>query len=56
MPLDPVNEKRTVEGQLKQKAIEAWPTVYRTLNGLLELLANAFMSMVHTAVNAILGR
>ena len=56
MPIDRFYEKQTVAGQLKQKAIEAWPTVYRLVNGLVELLFNAFGSMIRSAVNAILGK
>lgn len=56
MPLDPFYERQTVKGELKQKLIEAWPTFYRLLNGLLELLANAFMSMLRSAANAIMGK
>lgn len=56
MPLDPYYEKQTIAGQVKQKLIEAWPTVYRLVNGFVEIIFGALANMIRSAVNAIMGR
>ena len=50
MPLDPFQEKMTVQGQIKKQIIAVWPTVYYFINGLFNVLFSALSEMVRSAV------
>lgn len=51
MPYDPFYEKMTPQYKVKQKLIEAWPSIYKFINHIFFTLLNALIGMIKSVRN-----